>query len=557
MVEISKYEDDIEELRQQFTKIDVNDPVSIQKWFAEHPYLTTADHARVSGRSNYWVRKLKRLAHIKGRTPANLPKSTKRKIVDSLIPPDDWDDPTWLRQVARRYPVSSIARVTGVSRRTIRRRLNQYNIQSLGKKAQDPKNPCFSHAWCYEHYVVRQWTQAQCAKAAGICQQAFSNWLNRLGIPVRSSVETARGANETRIWVRKAIHNLENQEIVRRVYLRSDHIHVRFMNFFWESYYIEKPKRKRRIPHSFSLTKTEAKLDKIPAPYLEYESSIDGSEFYPAHITLRKKDWQKASFLERRLALQNFAWVINRRGWIWPKYPDHVIEADLARLQSGNQIKFMNKGVFIAHPNYGKRETAGFKIIEHFFGMTELWDDVFKSPKRTMRMLNILSNKNLQINMHNIIKIACYYNNLSTSRVKVYDPGVFSWIFRRFGIRGTVLDLHPNNGHHALACAMAGLKYMTLPNEKFKRAIDNGFADFIGLDYEPYDGRKVDLVLSNKDFSDTDIESAMEYADKAKNIIHFVNRRQKASVQATHKPSKIIQIKTSIYRAMPDYLFVF
>lgn len=554
MVEITRYEDDLAELRLKFAKVDVKDPVSIQKWFAEHSYLSTADHARISGRSNHWIRKLKRLAHIKGKTPANLPKSTRRKTVDALVAPDNWDDPIWLEKVAKTHTVSSIARVTGVSPRTLRRRFQKYGIKSLGKKSLDPKNPCFSYAWCHEYYVVRRWTQAQCAQAAGICQQAFANWLNKLGIPVRSTHEAQKNS-DTKIWVRKTIHQLENQEIVRRVFLRSDHIHVRFRNYFWESYYIEKPKGKRRIPHSFSITKSEARLDKVPVPYLEYESSIDGSELYPAHITLRKKDWQKASFLERRLALHNFTRVINRRGWIWPKYPDYVIENDLTRLKESNQAKFIKKGVFIAHPIYGKREIAGFRIIEHFFGLTELWEEIFRSPKRTMQMFNKLCEKKMQVNMHNIIRIACH--NHPAIKIKVYDPGVFIWLFRRLGIKGTVLDLYPSNGHHAIACAIAGLKYMAVPNEKFENAINNGFADFLGLDYEPYDGRKVDLILSNNDFKDVDIDLAMGYADKAKNILHFVSRKHKSSTQASYTPSKIIQIKTSIYRALPDYLFVF
>lgn len=551
---MTKYEDDIEELRLQFVKVDVNNIESIQKWFAQHPYLSTADHARVSGRSNHWIRKLKRKAYIKGRTPKKLPKSTKRKAIDPITPPENWDDPIWLAKVAKTNSVMAISRVTNVSRRTILRRFAKYNIKSLGEKAVMPKNPCFTHAWCYEHYITRGWPQHRCAKAAGICQQTFSNWLVKLKIPVKSPIETMRGSL-TKIWVRKMIHNLENTEIVRKVHLRSNHVHVRFMNYFWESYFIDRSKEARKIPHSFPITKSDAKLTSVPATYTEYESDIRTQEDYPAHISIRKQDWKKASFLERRLALQEFTRIINRRGWIQPKYPRHIIEADFERIQKSVHSKFIKKCVFTAYPQYGNKEYPGLRIIEHFFDLSELWW-VFKSPKRTMKVLNRLMDSNSQINLHNTIRTACF-TSLIKPNIKLYDPGVFIWLFKRLNITGTVLDLYPNNGHHAMACAVAGLKYMTIPTEKFTSGIDNGFAEFIGLDYEPYDGRKVDLVLSNNDFRTTDVNIAMEYANKTKNMIHFVKREKKHTEQLELKPSKIIPIITQIYCDTPDYLFLF
>lgn len=553
----TRYEDDINELRRQFAKVDTDDPTSIQKWFAEHPYLTTNDHARIADKSTHWVRRMKRRANIKGRTPANLPKSTRRKKVDTLVAPTDWDNEEWLRKAAKFHAVIEISRATGVSTRTIYRRLRKYDIEPLGEKILEPKNPYFTHQWCYEHYVTRGWGQSKCAKTAGVCQQTFSNWLNKLKIPVRSNTESHNKHKDTKIWVRKAIHNLKNQDIVRRVYLRDDHIHVRFMNFFWESYYIEMPKRKKRIPHSFSITKEEAKLEKVPPTVLEYESSMDGTELYPAHVTIRRKEWKKASFLEQRLALHEFTRVINRRGWVWPTYPDKVIEAELERLRNSNQAKFMDKGVFTAHPRYGRRETAGFRIIEHFFGLEPLWEAVFKSPKRTMRVMNELSKLNSRINFHNAIRVACYHNSDPSWKIKIYDPGMYTWIFKRLGLKGTVLDLYPNNGHRAIACAVSGLKYTTVPTPQFQKAIDNGFAEFIGLDYEPYDGGKVDIVLSDDDFRHTNIDKAMEYASRTKRLLHFVERRNKGAAQAKYKPERIIQVKTNIYRTLPDYLFIF
>ena len=554
MAKKSSYDEDIEELSKLFSKVDVKNPESIQKWFSEHSYLSTADHARIANRSNYWIRELKRLANIKSTTPKNIPKPVGRKAINTIIVPENWDTEEWLSKVAKTNSVMSISKAVGISRRAIYTRLKRYNIKPLGQKSTIPKNPCYSHRWCYEHYITRGWSQAKCAKAAGICQQAFSNWLIKFKIPVRSKTETIHQNKDVKIWVRRVISDLEKQEIVRTVKHRINHIHVRFMNFFWETYYIDKPKSKlSRIPHSFILEKENSRLTKIPATYLEYEHDLESEEYYPAHITLRKKDWDQASFLEKRLALHEFTRIINRRGWIWPKYPKHIIQQDFDRLRNSNQSKYINNGVFTAYPRIGTRELAGFRLVEHFFGVAELWEEVFKSPKRTMKIMNQISKTKTRISFHNIIRFAC----VKRSSIKIYDPSVFNWIFKRLGITGTVLDLYPGNGYNAMACALAGLKYMTIPTPKFQTAIDNGFAEFIGLDYEPYDDRKVDLVLSNNDFKQTDIKEAMEYADKTRNIIHFVDRKNKNIEMAKYKPSNVLRITSNMYRILPDYLFIF
>lgn len=553
------YDDDLQDLHDEFwSEVDPHDIDSIHRWFAKYPYFSTSDHARVANRSLEWIRILKRRANIKGRMPTTLPTPNPSRRTYNIDVPEDWDTPEWLGKAVKTHSIKALADAIGVSRRTIGRRLKAYNIEPPDViESTRPKHPCCTREWCYTHYVEKGLSQRQCAKLAGICFQTFANWLNRFKIPIRTAVEANSNHRDVRLWVRELIYNLEQQEVVRKVYIRDDHIHVRFMNFFWETYYIEKHHdRPRRLPLSYSITKQHARLEKVPTAILEYETELDG-ESYPAHIMIKKADWQVASFMEQRLALHYLAWTICRRGWIWPKYPSHVLEHDLSRLRNSKQTTFIQNGKFTAIPNYSTLGSAGFRIIQHFFGLEELWE-VFRSPRLTMRVLNELVKTNVKINTHNIIRVACYNPPFPKYRkVKLADPCVYYWIFKRLGITGTVLDLHPNHGLRAIACALAGLRYTTIPSPEFQKAIDNGFAEYIGLDYVPYDGGKVDLVLNDDNFKPVELEPALEYASKAHNLMHFVRRGNKRATLAKFEPNKIIEIRTGLHRRSPDYLFLF
>jgi hypothetical protein len=552
-MDIADYERDIAKLREEFAKVDTQDVLSIQKWFAEHHYLSTADHAIVANATNRWIRSLKRKANIKAKIPKNLPKSTRKKKLNTLILPENWDSEDWLKEAAKKHTVQSIAEAAGLSRTAIYKRLRRHKIQPLGKKAYNSKNPYCTYDWCYEHYVVKRWTQSECAEKAGICVQAFAGWLVRFKIPVMSAKERIKNA-EVKIWIRKLISDLEKQEVVRKVFLRKNHIHVRFKNYFWESYYFQGEFR-NRVPRSFFITREHARLSSIPRIYSQFNDDLTYDKPCLAHIAIKQSDWAAASFLEKRLALHQFAWVINRRDWIHPEFPSKILDAELQELKSSNKNRFVRKGAFVAHPNRGGRESVGFKIIGSFFDIPGL-QEALKSPKRTMVALNSIFDSKSGINFHNLVKMICCAQNASEN-VKIYDAGVFMWILKMLKIKGTVLDLHPDNGYHAIACALVGVKYTAVPTERFQKAMDRGIIDFLGLQYEEYKGQKVDLVLNNDNFRETDLTEALQYTSSTKNILHFVDRRNKNSVRAKTEPTKIIPIYTNIFRKTPDFLFLF
>lgn len=544
------YKEDLIVLQKEFSKVNVKDMAAVTKWFADHPHLTTNDHARVANRSLYWIRCLKRKANIKGVMPKNLPISKATKAIDTVIVPENWKDKEWLTNALKYHSCLSLIRSIGISRAMFYKTLHKLEIPLPGCR-NVIKNPCFSYEWCYEHYVTQNLSQQKCADLAGICVQNFSIWLNKLQIPVRGKNEKSK---DVKIWVRELLVRLRALESVKRVELRSNIIKIKFKNSNSEKYAIDKVMSNR-----FRLYKKDCRIKTIPQTVFQYETNVDGSEYYAAHIHIPKRTFKKASFIERRLALQEFATVISKREYIHPRYPIDIITHDYRRMYDEVAINAcIKRNMFTAYPLVdGKNARPGFKLIAHFFGLQSMWESILKDPRKVIKILNRICQSNVEVNTNNVMKATFrVFRNYVPDRVKIYDPRMYIKLLRSLNVT-SVLDLHPGYGYRAMACAVMGIKYYTIPTPKFNIAIDNGLAEFIRLDYHVYNGESVDCVLSDNDLTDSSIQYTMEFASKAKRMFQFVKRDSKADTLLKFKPEKIIEIETSIFRSNPDYFFLF
>lgn len=544
------YIHDIQQLRQRFKKVDTKDPTSIQQWFAEHPYLTTNDHAQIAQKSLFWIRKIKRFASIKNKTPPVLPISKPRRSVNTLVAPVQWDDPEWLRETAKHHNVLAMSRACGISRAYMRKKLAKYGIPPMSERAYDPRSDKYNYQWVYEHYVIKGMSQKQCAKLAGIARQTFAIWLNRLKIPVRGSLETSSQQLEVKLWIRKLINKLEQLETIRKIFIREDHIHIRFKNYYWESYYIEKYVQ---IPRSFTIFEQDAILEKVPIVRFQYESNMD-QDYYPAHIYISRQEWKKASFIERRIALHDFARVIARRGWIKHTYPLEVLHREKMILYNYKQSNHIFENALTSCPR-SSVPYPGLKTILHFVDMSYIWQ-ILKSPKLVMKMLNTLSLKAIEINTYNMIRLI---HEAKYVRFKIYDPRVYVALFQKIGKIKSVLDLHPGNGYLAIACAIAKIKYYIPEGHKVAQALSEGMAEHFGLEWQYYDGQqKVDCTISCDDFQFTNIVDTLNYRDRSNIIIQFVPNDLKDQIMRLYEPSNIISVKTNIYEMVNfDYFFIF
>ena len=556
------YSDDLLELRRKFETVDQENPKAIRRWFESQPHLSTNDHAQITDTSIYYIRKLRAKVGIRGKTPAHIPKSAAVPKIVNITPPEDWDNPEWLGKVAGVYSLQRVAEACGVSKRTILRRLDKYGITKRITTFSKNKNCTWD--WCNKYYTELGWNQSRCAKKAGICQQTFAKWLNHFKIPVRTSRETQKGHTQVQLWVRELFEKLQAQPTVRKVYLRKDHIHVRFMDYFWETYYVTLPPG-RRPPLSYIITKEDARLIKVPPVVPEYESDMleeiydeDGIIQTP-HIIINRKDLSKASLIEKRLAVHEYCRQITRRQWMWPEHPDHILLEEWTKLRGFKPSKYMYDGMFSVFARSGKKPAPGRRIIEHFFDVQE-FGEVFRSPRLVMRILNeMVDRKDLLFNFHNALRIfSCGAVTMPQRypKFRMSDPAAYAVIFQRLGVKGKILDLTPGFGNRAIASALECLEYYTIPDDRFQKALDKGFADFVELDYHEWNGEKVDVLLYDNNFDAPDMKKVLKYLKHAKRMMVFVPYSLKLDYQVKYKPKSVIKLKTRWFQKVPDYIFI-
>jgi len=532
-------------LQQAFARLDINDDVAVKKWFNDHTYLTNSDHAQIAGKSKWWISRLRHRVGLSAPPPKTKTKPRNRRVsIVAIDVPSDWDTKEWLQKAILLYSLKQIAKAVNRSRTVLRKRLKRWGIINKShKESVRSNNQYCTKAWVYNHYITKGLSQLRCANLAGVSQATFTNWLNRFSIPIRRLGQPC--SSMPQFWARKFIFELEQLDIVRKVYYRSDHIHVRFKHRVWENYYLDRI-GKRRF-HSYNVISDDCRLSHVPEISRQYEEDFDSHE-YAGHIHINRNEFNNASLLEQRIAIHKFCYQIVNRGWIWPKYPIKVLETELVKMRNMKHEKYICTGGFTAFPKCGTRPAPGRRMIEHFFDVDEIWP-VIRSPKRTTVILNKLANKAVPFDTHNFLRTAM------VGKIKIIDPVFYVSLFMRLGITGTILDLTPNHGSRAIACAIANIEYRTLKDDRLLRAINNGFSSFVGLKHEIYNGGKIDLVMCDNDLSVTTID-VMQYASFAKNILIFVLAKDKMTVLKRGQPKTIIPVKARYYQGF-DYLFLY
>lgn len=547
---------DLDELRAAFSRVNLDNVDSLKCWFSSHPHLTTNEHAQIARKSAHYIRRLKKKAGIHGKQAKHRPRPFILPKTINIDVPENWNSKEWLSKAVQIYSINQIAKAVHRTRRIIKKHLRRHSIkwEDNLQDACRSDNPCCTHAWCYQHYIELNLSQEKCAELAGIAQQTFAGWLNRFEIPVRDGAHARNGKKVVQSWERELVYKLKQQPVVKRVYVREGYIHVRFRNFFWENYYQRLPKKPRRPYTYFSVTKDNYQLNKVPLVYPEYGVDIEGKPCFPAHIAISRTDLKAASLVERRLALHEYTRQIISRGWIWPSFPYDVLEADFERVKSFNMAKYLENGGFTAFPR-SVRVPPGRKVMMHFFDLSAYWK-ILRSPMKVVKFLNILIDSQVQFNLFNLLLTVAANDKVlpSTQSIILPDPVVYHAIFKRLGLKGTLLDVNVGFGNRAIACAAAGLTYTT-PDPAFEGVIERGFLEFSGLDYIPYSGQKVDIVLYDEGFRPPIMDKVIPYLNKTTKLLVFAPPSHKEEV-LKYKPTTAIRVRTRFFNKTPGYLFV-
>ena len=473
----------------------------------------------------------------------------RRPAIFTLEVPEDWDNAEWL---AHAYGVTrsiyAIAKAVGRSYFMINYRLRRYGIPF--RTDMKMLHPCRNKRWVEEHYVKQKLTQMACAKLAGVSRDTFTGWLVEFGIPARTITEISASKRRSRrlhvcLWGRKLIHQLKNDPLVSRARTRDRGAIINYRSHIKEVYWFGKAETRKR---AFSLTKEDAVLEKVPEVYEQYPEPF-GPTLHPIHLIIQKSDWRKSSFIEQRMAFHTMHMRLRQIRWQQPYFPVEILERDLHRLMNYRRGRHLVRGGLIPYRT-GSVAGPGWPTVLHHFDMYEHLNPVWSSPSKLWRAMQMVSETRTPLCTIEIIKAATFLYG-----PRIIPPTLWADILRQLGSPATILDLYPGFGSRAMACAILGLRYRTIPNARFESAMEAGLKDFLGLDWAPYDGGRVDLVVADDSFRDTDLQAALQYADRTASILGFVPYgKLKAASGMGHRAT--IRVRTRLYAKRDDYLLV-
>jgi transposase-like protein len=467
--------------------------------------------------------------------------------------PKNWDTKEWLEEAIKLYSIRAIARAVGRDKVGIQKRLKKWKIKYDSDKHRTLRHPKCNREWIYKHYVTQGLSQIKCAKLAGVSKQTFNNWLNRFKIPVR--IKTKAPGPLSYPWVKRLCHDLEQMEMVTGVYLQYDRVHVRFRHRTWENYFPGAREKKRA--RDFAISREQGKLDNIPTVTYQYEYDLVDGPSYPAHLEMNKQEYKRATVMERRIALHTMTNKICLRGWVPLDYPMCALEDELERTRQANLDARQHKGDYIRYVAQDPDSAMCGRIGEHFFDLSFL-TGIVRSPRLTLRVLKLVVNGQYPATTHSYIhRILQNTLEYDFPFPRVCDPACYMAIFRRLGVRGPVLDLHPGLGEKAIACALMGIPYRTLPDEHLRGAVDKGFMDFIGCDYAEWDGRPAEWALCDNALQKPVKELGFEHLGKAKRVLMFVPEKKRQAIQGKMPPSGALTIRANRIVPRKDYLFLY
>ncbi len=523
--------------RRLFASVDTCDPVSLYNWFKNHPHLSIYDHAQIMNKCTKIIRDYRIKAGLKGKSPTTDKRNYTSKTIGPVEIPSNWRDKEWLTDHLKKYTANALIRAIGVSRYTFYRTLKKLGVPT--SKGNYSKNPRCTKAWCFRHYVELNMTMEQCAKLANISRPKFADWLVKFGIPVRGFDDPCGVALP--LQVKQVIHQLRKQPCVQSVTAHESFIRVKWMDRRCTLYHFKK------IPAEHWVIKN------VPTIKEQYERDLTTGVNYPAHFIVKRSECKNLSVFERDIVLHGINYRLRRYSkWPWPSFPDNIIKEEWAALQTVNEKGYIRNGAFTAI----NIKSPGRRLMMHLFSLRMLYKKVFLHQKRLYPAIKSLYHRtNRDLSYYNIVRRLCV--KFAGFKLRYPSPAVYSVLFKRIGIKGKVLDMHLGSGARALACAMNGLEYFSLPCQRFYMALEHGLEDITHIKHAVWNGKdQMDLIICDADFAISNVSLAHMYGDRAKRIIAYIPRELKQHYQNLYPPKSIIPIITKVRDRRPNFFFI-
>jgi hypothetical protein len=352
------------------------------------------------------------------------------------------------------------------------------------------------------------------------------------------------------LWVKLLACQLEQTDIIEFANIRPNTLQAAYKTGVREIYYfkVRKHKKKRGDNCFVVCPKTAAIRREVPIFKEFHEDILDDSPTY--HWCINRKQFNVATFMERRIAMHRLLReiLVTKMQPDW--YPYHLLESDWEQLKNTSLDRYSVNGSITCFPRQGNKAPKHYRILEHFFDVgsgisdSALWNALIYICKKGVK----------RINSSNVRKLAKYF-----VRRRIIDPLAYCTLFKSLGITGAVGDLHPGFGSKALACAIMGLPYYTVKDDRFQSALDKGFSSLTRADFGWLDGQQVELLISDNNFSGFCMPDG-DLLDRAKSMLCYVPKAKKPELLAEYNPTNILQIYDFPKEARtfkdPNYLFL-
>ncbi len=339
------------------------------------------------------------------------------------------------------------------------------------------------------------------------------------------------------LWLRVLLSKLKKLEIVEKARLTNKAIHVRYKTGISETYFHRRVTDSLYCNH-YIIDESNSRLKHVPTIYNQFESGPFDTK-HSKHLVIKRSEFLNSSLIAQRIAINMMAKRLHGMDFMRFDYPNHVLRKAWEEIKKERPYGFIRSNNFI---NITHKEHI-YKVLMHYFDFT--------TPMTARRIVRIIS------------RLKVKGDDITTERVarlirriwgpQIFNPAVYANILSRLKINGPVIDMHPQRGHKALACAILGLPYCPIPENSLDEALNLGISDLTGLNVVKLsDFDMAALLISDNNFKSYELDLSL--ADRAKHLLAFARMDERGTALKPAITIKIYRDYETRCKKLSDYI---
>jgi hypothetical protein len=277
------------------------------------------------------------------------------------------------------------------------------------------------------------------------------------------------------------------------------------------------------------------------------------------YFLIKKSTYKKASFVAQRMLVHRLIERTQQEGWVDLKYPRKLMVEDFLKLREDRLDRFNWRrtqriyGVHGSGMGYGGRA-----LLEHFHdigglkGLAEAWSD----PRVIYYAIRGVMDRKRDITRSGLIR---EINTISGPRRagEVFLPcNFFRALFRRFEVRGRLVDPVPQYGSKAIAAAVDGISYH-FGKGPFS-SISDTLGDFLGVQFHEASEERYDVAFLDFDWDAAQYDPKLigKWKKRSERVLCYVPHDRREEAQEMN-PVDVQEVEVGLLRNQkPDYLFL-